>query len=188
MTILRAIAIAITVFFLWIFIDGVVVFRHKTGESENRDRFSLKVVMMGNMLAWSLSIFLAFSSYGALHSPALQIAGLVLLVAGIMLRSTAIAQLGRFHSPNVAILADHQLIESGLYRYVRHPSYLGALIAFLGFSLGLGNWLSIVVINGILPLVYLYRIHEEDAALLSAFGESYRAYCQRTKRLIPWLY
>lgn len=53
-----------------------------------------------------------------------------------------------------------------MYRHVRHPSYLGALIAFLGFSLASGNWLSMVVIMGITPCLYLYRIHEEDAALL----------------------
>lgn len=40
----------------------------------------------------------------------------------------------------------------------------------------------------IVPWLYLYRIREEDAVLLSAFGDDYRAYCQRTKRLIPWLY
>ena len=180
--------LAIAIFFLWVFIDGVVVFRYKTGEAENRDRFSLKVVMTGNILALLSGIGLAFSSYGVLYSVLLQIVGLALMLVGIVIRSIAIAQLGRFHSPNVAIRTDHQLIETGLYQYVRHPSYLGALIAFLGFSLALGNWLSIAVMMSILPCVYLYRIHEEDAALLGAFGDSYEAYCRRTKRLIPWFY
>jgi protein-S-isoprenylcysteine O-methyltransferase len=103
-------------------------------------------------------------------------------------RSAAIVQLGRFHTPNVAVRADHQLRVTGLYRLVRHPSYLGALIAYLGFSLALGNWLSVVVIMSITTPLYLYRIHEEDAALLAAFGDPYRAYCARTKRLIPWVF
>jgi protein-S-isoprenylcysteine O-methyltransferase len=113
---------------------------------------------------------------------------MVMMAIGIVVRFTAVAQLGRFHTPNVAIREDHRLIETGLYRLVRHPSYLGALIAFLGFSLALGNWLSVAAMMGITPWLYLYRIREEDAALLAAFGEPYRAYCQRTKRLIPWLY
>ena len=62
------------------------------------------------------------------------------------------------------------------------------LIAFLGFGLALGNWLSVVVLMSITPCIYLYRIDEEEAALAAAFGDAYRAYCGRTKRLIPGLY
>ena len=179
---------AITILVLWMFADSLVVFRHKTGATENRDRFSLKLLMIGSMLTLWIGIGLAFGALGAMHSAALQIAGLVVMGLGIAVRSTAIAQLGRFHTPNVAIREDHQLKVTGLYRLVRHPSYLGALIAYLGFSLALGNWLSVVVIMGGMPCLYGYRIHEEDAAMLAAFGDPYRAYCERTRRLIPWLY
>lgn len=181
-------SVALVVFFLWIMVDGAVVFRHKTGPQENRDRLSLKVLVIGGPLVWLLSIGLAFAGPGAMHSIALQGAGLLTMAVGIVVRFTAIAQLGRFHTPNVAVLGDHQLKQTGLYRYVRHPSYLGALIAFLGFGLALGNWLSLAVIVGVTPCLYLFRIHEEDAALLAAFGEPYRDYCRRTKRLIPGLY
>ena len=104
---------------------------------------------------------------------------------GIALRATAIAQLGRFRTPNVAVLADHRIVERGLYRHIRHPSYPGALLAFLGFSLALANWLSLVVIMGILLPIYLNRLHEEEAALAAAFGADCQAYCQRTKHLLP---
>lgn len=179
---------AVVAFFLWLVVDGVLVFRLKTGAAENRDRFSLRVLMIGNMLTWWTSIGLAFGPIGNFHAVAVQVVGLIVMAIGIAVRSTAIAQLGRFHTPNVAIRSDHQLKQDGLYRLVRHPSYLGALIAFLGFSLALGNWLSVAVTMGVLPALYLYRIHEEDAALLAAFGEAYRDYRRRTKRLIPWLY
>jgi len=186
MTILRDIGIA--VFFLWMLVDSAFVFRHATGAAENRDRFSLKLIMIGSLATLWISIGLAFSTIGTMHSATLQITGLVVMGIGIGVRSTAIAQLGRFHTPNVAVRTDHQLKVTGLYGLVRHPSYLGALIAYLGFGLALGNWLSVVVIIGIVPCLYLYRIHEEDAAMLAAFGDAYRAYCARTKRLIPWVY
>jgi protein-S-isoprenylcysteine O-methyltransferase len=179
---------AIVILVVWMFADSLAVFRHMTGAAENRDRSSLKVLMIGSMLTLWTGIGLAFTRFGAMHSASVQIAGLVVLGIGIAVRSTAIAQLGRFHTPNVAIREDHQLKVTGLYRLVRHPSYLGALIAYLGFSLALGNWLSVVVIMGVMSALYLYRIHEEDAAMLAAFGDAYRAYCVRTKRLIPWVY
>jgi protein-S-isoprenylcysteine O-methyltransferase Ste14 len=179
---------ALVVFFLWLCVDALVVFRLKTNEAENRDHFSLKLLMIGGPLAYAISISLAFGPIGAIPWAALRVAGLLVMGVGIVVRSTAIFQLGRFHTPNVAVRADHQLRETGLYRYVRHPSYLGALIAFLGFTLALGNWLSVTVMMCATAGIYLYRIHEEDAALSLAFGEAYRQYSKRTKRLIPWLY
>ena len=186
MPILRNVAIA--VFLVWMLVDSAVVFRHKTGSVENRDRFSLKLLMIGGLLTLWLSIGLAFGAIGALHSVVVQAIGVLVMGIGIAVRSIAIAQLGRFHTPNVAVRSDHQLKVTGLYRLVRHPSYLGALVAYLGFGLALGNWLSVAAIMGLIPWLYLYRIHEEEAAMLAAFGDAYRAYCTRTRRLIPWLY
>lgn len=179
---------ALAIFFIWLFIDGVAVSRHITGKSENRERFSLVLIVVGNLVGLFVAIGLAFGTVGSAHSVVLQIVGAVVMGIGIIVRSIAIAHLGRFHTPNVAVRGDHLLLETGLYKHVRHPSYLGALIAFFGLGLALGNWSSVVAILLIMPCVYLYRIREEEAALAAAFGEPYRAYCRRTKRLIPWLY
>ena len=180
--------IAIALFFLWMCVDAIVVFRHRTGAEENRDRSSLLVLTRVGPLLWLTGIGLSFTRFGALHWPALQVAGLALMLAGIAIRSVAIHQLGRLHTPNVAIRADHRLLKTGLYSLVRHPSYLGAIVAFIGFGLALGNAASFVLIAAAMPCLYLYRIREEDAALRAAFGDRHRDYCARTKRLIPWVY
>jgi len=180
--------VTLVIFFLWLMIDGTFVARHATGKVENRDRFSLMLIVAGNFVALFAAVSLAYGVIGSMHSFVLQIAGLVVMASGIILRSIAILQLGRFHTPNVAVRGDHELMESGLYRRVRHPSYLGALIAFFGFGIALGNWLSVLVVMVITPCIYLYRIREEETALEAAFGDNYRAYCRRTKRLIPGLY
>jgi len=117
-----------------------------------------------------------------------QIMGFMIMGIGILIRTIAIIQLGRFHTPNVAVLVDHRVVDIGLYHYIRHPSYLGALIAYLGWSLALGNWLSLLIIMTLSTVAYLYRMHEEEAALISTLGESYVSYCRRTKRLIPSIY
>ena len=186
MLVIRNVAIAI--FFLWLMVDGVAVARHATGKVENRDRFSLVLIVAGNFVALFAAVSLSYSAIGSMNSIVLQITGLVVMGIGIIVRTVAIAQLGRFHTPNVAVRQSHQLIDSGLYRHVRHPSYLGALIAFFGFSVALGNWLGVVVVLIVTLCIYLFRIHEEETALEAAFGDDYRAYRRRTKRLIPGLY
>lgn len=187
MTSLRALAIAALI--VWMFVDSALVFRRRTSKRENRDRRSMYVVAFGNLAGWVIAVWVAFTSYGPIRPAApVQIAGFIVMAIGIAIRFTAIAQLGRFHTPNVAILADHELIDRGLYRRVRHPSYLGALIAFLGFGLALGNWISVAVLVVLDTGAYLYRIREEEAALRAGLGERYAAYCRRTRRLIPGLY
>jgi protein-S-isoprenylcysteine O-methyltransferase Ste14 len=100
----------------------------------------------------------------------------------------AIVHLGRFFTVNVAISSSHRLIDTGPYRFVRHPSYTGALMAFLGLALCLANWASLVILLVPVFLVFLRRMHVEERALLQAFGDQYRDYMRRTKRLIPAVY
>ncbi|MHB8140264.1 MAG: methyltransferase family protein [Vulcanimicrobiaceae bacterium] len=184
--------VAIVALFVWLSLDHwAVTYRRRTSKVENRDRYSQALLMIGGMIVAGILVGtnLMFSTLGRISSGVpLQVVGLVIMAVGIAVRVTAIRQLGRFHTPNVAILAGHQLMDTGLYRYIRHPSYLGALIGLLGFSLALGNWFSLIVIMGILPLFYLIRIHEEETALADALGDRYRAYCRRTRRLIPGVY
>jgi protein-S-isoprenylcysteine O-methyltransferase len=119
---------------------------------------------------------------------ALRWLGVTLYAAGLILRWYAILHLGRFFTVNVAIAADHRVIDTGPYRFVRHPSYTGALMAFLGLALCLANWASLTVLVVPVFFVFLRRIQVEEAALLQALGDEYRGYMSRTKRLIPAVY
>jgi protein-S-isoprenylcysteine O-methyltransferase len=179
---------ALVLLFAWIFIDGVVVARYRTGRKENRDRYSMAIIFACTLVAWTTAVWLLRRGPGGFESRAVQVAGLVVMGAGILVRSLAIAQLGRLHSPNVAVQADHPVVDTGLYRRVRHPSYLGAIIAFFGCALALGNWLSVVAVMALTVPAYLFRIREEEAALAEALGEPYRAYQARTHRLVPGVY
>ena len=114
--------------------------------------------------------------------------GAVLFFLGLALRWASIYHLGRFFTVNVAIADDHRVIDTGPYRYIRHPSYTGALMAFAGFGLCLSNWLGFLLILLPVTAVFLYRIHVEEAALRAGLGKAYEDYCSRTKRLLPLLY
>jgi protein-S-isoprenylcysteine O-methyltransferase len=114
--------------------------------------------------------------------------GVALFFAGLSVRWYSIYYLGRFFTVNVAISEDHRVIDSGPYRYIRHPSYTGALMAFSGFALCLSNGLSVLIIVLPVSAVFLYRIRIEEAALHAGLGVAYNNYCKRTKRLIPAIY
>lgn len=111
--------------------------------------------------------------------------GLSIVAAGAALRIWAVVTLGRFFKITVTIQPDHQVVETGPYRRLRHPSYTGLLLILAGVGVAFGNWLSLLALVA-LPLVgILIRIRVEEAALLAALGDSYASYSARTDRLIP---
>jgi protein-S-isoprenylcysteine O-methyltransferase len=111
-----------------------------------------------------------------------------LFFAGVFFRWYAIWILGRFFTVNVAIATDHRLIETGPYRYLRHPSYTGALLAFFMLGVAMGNFVSLFCMTIPIFLVFRNRMQIEEEALIEAFGDTYRSYMQRTKRLVPFVY
>jgi protein-S-isoprenylcysteine O-methyltransferase Ste14 len=113
---------------------------------------------------------------------------LLLLVAGMAIRWTAILTLGRFFTTSVTIQSQHQVVRAGLFRWVRHPSYSGALLAFLGLSLAFGNWLSLAAVLVPILAAFLNRIRVEETALVGALGADYIAYRKSTRCLIPWVF
>jgi protein-S-isoprenylcysteine O-methyltransferase len=170
---------------------GLALFkRAKAGSTRNADQGSLRWLW----IVIGVSVFVAYVLPA--NTPSLQVAdaaawwdvGAVLFVMGLGLRWYAIVYLGRFFTVDVAIAADHRVIDTGPYRYIRHPSYTGVLMAFIGLGCCLGNWASLaVIIIGTLPM-FLWRIRVEEAALIVALGDGYREYMRRTRRLVPALY
>ncbi len=114
--------------------------------------------------------------------------GLVVLVAGMMFRWYAIRVLGRFFTFDVAISEGQTVIERGPYRWIRHPSYTGSLVGYVGVGLTLGNWAALAVPALFMVAAYSYRIPVEERALLAGLGQAYADYCKRTWRLVPFVY
>ena len=118
----------------------------------------------------------------------LRPASIVLLAAGLVVRVTAILKLGKWFTGNVATHATQTIQRAGLYRVVRHPSYLGMEIIFLAIGLHTHDWACLAAAFIPPTLAVLFRIHVEETALLGAFGEEYADYMRTTKRLIPGVY
>jgi protein-S-isoprenylcysteine O-methyltransferase len=112
----------------------------------------------------------------------------VLLLAGIILRIWAIVHLGKFFTVDVGIQQGHRVVQDGPYRFVRHPSYSGSMIALTGMACLTFNWLGFLVIIVSSLTAYCIRISAEEKMLFLNLGEDYRRYAARTKRLIPGVY
>jgi len=164
--------------------------RAKTGESRDEDRGSLTLIWTVIVSSAALAVGAAyvFPAAAMVSAAALRVVGVALFWAGLIVRWYAIIHLGRYFTVDVAIAANHRLIATGPYRVVRHPSYAGALMAFLGLALCRANWASLVVLIVPIFLVFLRRMRIEETALLRAFGDQYRDYMNRTKRLVPAVY
>jgi protein-S-isoprenylcysteine O-methyltransferase len=168
----------------------LTLFKRSKSNAVSKDRHSLKLIWLVNTAAITLGILAAYRlPAGRIHLGEIGLViGRCLFVPGLVLRWWSIIYLGRFFTTNVAIAADHRVIDTGPYRFIRHPSYAGSLLALLGFTLCIPNWASWLLILVPCCAVILWRIHVEEKALLEGLGEPYRSYMQRTKRLIPWIY
>ncbi len=116
-----------------------------------------------------------------------QAVGLALAIAGVAFACWARHTLGRNWSAAAQLKYEHELIQSGPYRLVRHPIYTGLLLAFLGTALMLGEWRAIVAFSIILiSLLHKYRV--EERMMHMHFGSRYLEYAARTKALVPAIY
>jgi protein-S-isoprenylcysteine O-methyltransferase Ste14 len=119
------------------------------------------------------------------HPAPLLAAGIVVAWAGIGFRLWAIHSLGRYFRGTVHVQEGHRVVRSGPYRFLRHPSYSGALLAVVGLSMAYDNVASIALFLAACLVAVLYRIRVEERVLTGALGDEYAGYAARTSRLIP---
>jgi isoprenylcysteine carboxyl methyltransferase (ICMT) family protein YpbQ len=149
-----------------------------------RDRGSYLLIAVIGALAVFAGIGLRYWEVGV-ATGALQYVGLVLALAGFILREWAVIRLGRYFSRTVEIEAGHRLVTDGPYRWFRHPAYTGMLLVDTGLVLALGTWLGALIALALVLAATLYRIRVEERVLIDAFGDKYRDFMCRTWRLIP---
>jgi protein-S-isoprenylcysteine O-methyltransferase Ste14 len=159
--------------------------------AQKSDRGSKFLVILAANLAILIGFFVTFAF------PAFSIdahwkvsfdAGIVVWLSGALFRFYSMRTLGRFFTYDVAISTGQNLIEHGPYRWLRHPSYLGSLLAYIGFGMTLTNWLAILLPALCLGVAFAYRIRVEEQALLQGLGAPYQEYMGRTWRLIPFVF
>jgi protein-S-isoprenylcysteine O-methyltransferase Ste14 len=172
-------------------ISAVAMFSHgnissgKREDTGNRWIF-LPVMVLGFLLGW-LPAYTDRREIWTIDGDAVRYLGLVLFVVGSVLRVATVFVLGRRFSGLVAIQEGHELMTGGLYRVIRHPSYLGLLLGLFGWDLVFRSAIGVLVSLLIIPPL-VARMNSEEALLESEFGERYADYRRRTWRLLPFLY
>lgn len=157
--------------------------------SERGDKGSVWLLMFSISLGYWLSMIAASMKTGRIyHWNTFFVIGSVLVFLGLIIRVTSILKLRQHFTYTVTKIENHQLIESGLYKIIRHPGYLGQLIIFLGTAVCLSNWLSMLLM--IIPVLfgYLNRINVEERFMAEQMGQKYIDYRKRTRKLIPLIY
>ena len=159
-----------------------------SGEREDtRSRLLFVPALAGTLLLCWLLPYMDRRDLWTLDGDAVRYLGLAILVVGGALRTWPMYVLGGRFSGLVAIQPGHELVTRGPYRYVRHPSYLGMMLGFVGWALVFRS--SVGLVAAALGLTVLAaRIESEEALLSAHFGGAYDAYRRRTWRLLPGVY
>jgi protein-S-isoprenylcysteine O-methyltransferase Ste14 len=121
----------------------------------------------------------------AVHSPVLQVVGMILLLSGLGLAVWARIHLGRNWGMPMTRKNDPELVTSGPYRFVRHPIYSGVLLAILGTALATNT--SLLIAGVVLGIYFAYSASVEERMLTASFPAAYPSYRARTKMLIPFV-
>ncbi len=179
-------------FLLWMVLELIASRTKRSGDrSHARDRGSYGLIVallfIGLTLDFILSARLPQAAI-AWRRELVFFSGIGLMLAGIVFRWWAIAALGKSFTFDVAVQSGQNVVDTGPYRYIRHPSYTGALMTQIGIGLALGNWVGMLALLACMAVAYSYRISVEEKALIAALGEPYKQYMQRTRRIIPFLF
>lgn len=174
-------------FFISEFILMLIKRSKKSTSKHRKDKGSLILLWVMILLCFTFGYILANYHWTFIN---LIIAGIGLLIIlfGFIIRWMAIIQLKNAFTVDVAIGTEQKLITDGMYKYIRHPSYLGLLMIMIGFAICMNSFASILVIVIPMVLVVLYRISVEEKVLIEGFGDQYIEFRSRTKKIIPTLY
>ena len=177
---------------LWILSEIILarVTYSPSEQSKTLDHSSLRFLWITILLSVNFGILVGTTGIGFIRDKATLISfiGIVFIVLGLLVRWWAILYLRRYFTVNVTIQQGHKLVKSGIYRYIRHPSYAGSLLSFLGLGLAFSNWLVTILIFFPILIAFLKRIRIEEDILKKHFTGEYDQYCKFTSRMIPKIY
>ena len=160
----------------------------RTEEDKGTTRL-IGLIFVLSLIILALAPILEYLSFGILYPEDIFLfLGLSGMIIGVLIRIEAVRELGIYYTSVLKTFEDQNVIQDGMYRYIRHPGYLGNLILFISAAIAVRNFIIIVLILLILIPSYLKRIQSEELMLIKKFGNEYLAYKACTRKLIPLLF
>ena len=160
------------------------------GQDNSADKGTLTRIWVYIALALAGAWVIAILSPGRILAPGgwLTWAGIAVMISGLAFRRYVISFLGRYFTATIQIRQNHELVTTGPYSKIRHPSYLGILVFTVGSGISMANWISLLLCF-ILPTIgIIRRIRVEEKRMLRHFGQRYQDYMQSTRHIIPYIY
>ena len=149
-----------------------------------------RLFLFSGLIAWILVLITSFGNIKgpifSLNSP-MNVAGALIFFVGLAIRLSAVASLKRSYSWTLEIRDEHRLVKDGLYRYVRHPIYVGVLLGAFAVPIFATSFLGFVFALMAIPL-FIYRMGVEEKMLVEEYGDEYLEYMKETRKLIPYIY
>lgn len=167
---------------IWVFSDlYLVFFRNNKNKAEKSEKKSKYIVF----------ILVLSAIFGAQYidpTTMVRYLSIPLIITGMTVRLIAVIQLGKSFSGNLGVEGKEKLYTDGIYKKIRHPSYLGLLISFSGIAVAFYHPVSSSMVILFALIAFLYRISVEEKILKKEFGQKYIDYIEKTKKLIPYIY
>lgn len=161
----------------------------ETNDKKNSDRFSVVLILLMSLISVVVPV-VDWAYFTTDHNQfgIVTIMGFIMIIAGISFRAWAVNTLGKYFTATVQIKSDHQLVKTGPYAIVRHPSYTGAFIAIVAGGVILGSMIGFVISCIAMCIAYYVRIGIEEKELIGWFGSDYETYQKSTKMIIPYVW
>jgi protein-S-isoprenylcysteine O-methyltransferase Ste14 len=175
--------IIVIIYLLWIVFESTISIKERDKGEKTSDFGTLEFYAISQALTFLSALWFEsiWPSPGFAH-----FLGLDVFLFGICFRLWAIITLGHYYSHIVREVDDHKIIDSGPYKYIRHPAYVGMIVAHFGIVLYFCNLVTLLIFFLALIPAIILRIFIEEKTLFRI--EGYSEYAKNLKRLIPLIW
>ena len=160
----------------------------KSLKKTDSDHKSTLFIVLTFIVVLICSLILNWLKLGTFHNETISILGILLMVLGLLVRINSILTLGRYYTRTLLTVGEQDIIKKGLYKYIRHPGYLGTIFIWSAAGLAMQNGIIFITATILILISYHYRISNEEKMLMSTFGEKYAEYKKHSWRLIPFVW